>query len=94
MYLDFAELQALNRTPMYMRDWISKLDDFLKLSGRELLSHTGTISHEEALEKAHSEYDRYRTARLNEPLPIEQQFLESVQKQLETKSKKGDRKKK
>jgi hypothetical protein len=92
MYLDFAELQALNRTPMYMRDWISKLDDFLKLSGRELLSHTGTISHEEALEKAHSEYDRYRTARLNEPLPIEQQFLETVQKQLESKTEKGSRK--
>jgi hypothetical protein len=45
-YLEFAELQALNRKPMYMRDWISKLDDFLRLGEREILTHAGTISHE------------------------------------------------
>jgi len=50
-YLEFAELQALSRTPMYMRDWIVKLDDFLRLSGRKLLDHAGTVSHEQALEK-------------------------------------------
>ena len=49
MYLEFAELQALNRKPMYMRDWISKLDDFLKLSDREILTNAGTVSHEQAL---------------------------------------------
>lgn len=41
LYLDFAELQAKSHKPMYMRDWIQKLDDFLKLSGKELLSHAG-----------------------------------------------------
>ncbi len=52
MYLDFAELQALSQKPMYMRDWISKLDDFLRISEREILTHAGTVSHEEALTKA------------------------------------------
>ena len=90
MYLDFAELQALNRKPMYMRDWISKLDDFLKLSGRDILKHGGKISHDKALEKAHAEYKQYCKVRLNEPSPVEQQFLEAV-KELEQieKSKKN-----
>ena len=90
MYLDFAELQALNRKPMYMRDWISKLDDFLKLSGRDILKHAGKISHDKALEKAHTEYKQYSKVRLNEPSQVEQQFLEAV-KELEQieKSKKN-----
>ena len=46
MYLDFAELQALNRKPMYMRDWIAKLDDFLRVSERDILTHAGRVSHE------------------------------------------------
>ena len=46
LYLDFAELQAKSHKPMYMKDWIQKLDDFLKLSGKELLSHAGKISAE------------------------------------------------
>ena len=92
MYLDFAELQALNRKPMYMRDWISKLDDFLKLSGRDILKHAGKISHDKALEKAHAEYKQYSKVRLNEPSQVEQQFLEAV-KELEQieKSKKNRR---
>jgi len=48
-YLELAELQALNRKPMHMRDWIARLDDFLKMTGREILSHAGTVSHEDAL---------------------------------------------
>ncbi|MBI5665807.1 MAG: virulence RhuM family protein, partial [Nitrospirae bacterium] len=52
MYLDFAELQALNRKPMYMRDWIAKLDDFLKLTGRDILSHAGKVTHDDALQRA------------------------------------------
>jgi len=60
MYLDFGELQALNGRLMKMRDWIQKLDDFLKVSDKELLTHSGKISHEEAVEKARSEYDKYR----------------------------------
>ena len=88
MYLDFAEFQALNRKPMYMRDWIAKLDDFLKLGGRDILTHAGKISHDEALKKAHAEYERYRKVSLSEPSPIERQFLEAVKKmkQLETRT--------
>lgn len=78
MYLEFAEIQALSRNPMYMRDWIEKLDDFLKLSGRDILKHAGAISHDKALGKAHAEYERYRKDRMNAPSPVEQRFLESV----------------
>lgn len=78
MYLDYAELQALNRKPMHMRDWIEKLDDFLKFNHRDILTHAGTISHEDALQKAHAEYERYWKEHLNEPAQIEQEFLESV----------------
>ena len=85
MYLEFAELQALNRKPMYMRDWISKLDDFLKLSDREILTHAGTVSHEQALDKAREEYQKFRREHLNDPSPVEGHFLEAVKelKQLE-----------
>lgn len=79
-YLEFAELQALNRTPMYMRDWIAKLDDFLKLSGRDILTHAGTVSHEEALQKARTEYIAYRAAHLDDPSPVEKHFIEATRK--------------
>ena len=60
LYLDFAELQAKSHVPMYMKDWIKKLDDFLTLSGKELLTHAGTVSAEVAKLKADTEYDRFR----------------------------------
>jgi hypothetical protein len=60
LYIEFAELQALDRRPMTMQDWIRKLDEFLKISGRELLDHAGKISAEQAKLKAEREYDRYR----------------------------------
>ncbi len=60
MYLDFAELQATNKKIMKMADWIKKLDDFLQISEKELLVNTGKISHQEALEKARIEYEKYR----------------------------------
>ena len=63
---------------MYMADWVAKLDDFLRLSGRELLDHAGRISHEQALAKARTEYDKFRTAHLNDPSPVEEHFLETV----------------
>jgi hypothetical protein len=78
LYLDFAELQALDRKPMYMKDWISKLDEFLKVSDREILKHTGKISHEEAIEKARSEYEKFRKQVLEEPTPGERHFIEAV----------------
>lgn len=78
MYLEFAELQALSRKPMYMADWIAKLDDFLRLSGRDILTHAGRISHDKAIEKAHAEYGRYKRERLAEPSRVELDFLSVV----------------
>ncbi len=85
MYLDFAELQALNRRPMYMSDWIAKLDDFMRISERDILTHAGTVSHDEALEKARKEYEAYRKRMLEEPSAVERHFVEVVNgvKQLE-----------
>ena len=77
LYLEFAELQALNRNPMTMRDWIAKLDDFLKLSGRDLLSHAGKITHDAAMKKAHEEYEKYRVKRLEQPSRAEVDFAEA-----------------
>lgn len=59
-YLAFAEAMAQQRTPMYMKDWIARLDTIINLNGRELLQHAGTISHDTALEKAAIEYKKYK----------------------------------
>jgi hypothetical protein len=85
-YLELAELQALNRKPMHMRDWIGRLDDFLKMTGREILLHAGTISHADALAKAQTEYEAYHQKHLDEPSPVEKHFIEAVEetKKLET----------
>lgn len=61
-YLAFAETMAQQRTPMYMADWIKRLDSILQLNGRELLSHAGKISHEKALQKSEAEYEKYKIA--------------------------------
>jgi len=79
LYLDFAELQGLNRRPMYMRDWVAKLDDFLRLSERDILTHSGTVTHEEALAKAHAQYDKFRALFAAQPSPVEQHFQEAVE---------------
>ena len=60
MYLDFAELQATNGRLMKMHDWIQKLDDFLRISEKELLTNAGKVSHKKAVEKARIEYEKYR----------------------------------
>jgi hypothetical protein len=79
LYLDFAELQARNRKPMYMRDWIAKLDDFLRLSERGILTHAGKISHEAAQAKAESEYEKYHTLEAERPSPVEADFESAVE---------------
>jgi len=80
VYLEFAELQARNRKPMYMQDWIAKLDDFLRLSERDILTHAGKISHEAAIEKAERQYEQFRLRQLEEKSPVEIDFLESIKK--------------
>lgn len=79
LYLDFAELQAKSHVPMYMKDWIKKLDDFLTLSGKELLTHAGTISAEVAKLKADTEYDRFRERTQYQLSPVEIHFLEAFE---------------
>lgn len=63
LYLDFAELQATNERPMKMAEWITKLEEFLKLSEKKLLTNFGSISAEKAAKKAKSEFAKYRAGR-------------------------------
>lgn len=79
LYLDFAELQAKSHVPMYMKDWIKKLDDFLSLSGKELLTHAGTVSAEVARLKANEEYDKFRERAQFQLSPVEMLFIEAFE---------------
>ena len=78
-YLEIAELQALNRKPMYMKDWISRLDDFLTMTGNEILKHSGKISHQMALDKAHAEYDKFQEKTKNELSQVEKDFIKQIE---------------
>lgn len=90
-YLEMAELQALNRKPMYMKDWIQRLDDFLKMTGNEVLEHAGKVSHKKALEKAHQEYNMYLKKSETELNRVEKDFVKTIEntaKKIEKKKKK------
>lgn len=77
-YLDIAEVHALNQEPMYMKDWLETIDDYLKMTRRDILTTSGHVSHKQALEKAHAEYDKYKN-RLEDSLsPVEKDFIESI----------------
>ena len=77
-YLDIAEVHALNKEPMYMKDWLETIDDYLKMTRRDILTSSGHISHKQAIEKAHAEYDKYKN-RLDDTLsPVEKDFIESI----------------
>jgi hypothetical protein len=78
-YLDFAELQARGRKPMTMREWIAKLDSFLKLSDRDLLTHAGSITDDAALAKAQSEFDKFRAIEDAKPQPVDVDFENAVE---------------
>lgn len=80
LYIEYAELQALERKPMTMRDWISKLDEFLKISGRKLLDHAGKISAEAARAKAEAEYEKFRRLEEAKPSAVEIEFEAAVKK--------------
>ncbi|WP_323034144.1 virulence RhuM family protein [Pararhodobacter sp.] len=79
-YLEFAELQAMNRKPMTMRDWISKLDDFLRLSDRDVLTHAGHVTAEIARLKGGEEFDRWHARAIEEPSAVERHFTEALKK--------------
>ncbi len=92
--MEFAELQALNRQLMYMRDWIGKLEDFLRMSGRDVLTNAGKISHDQAVKKAELEFERHRALHANEPSQVEKDFGEAIKKLPALKSVKPAKKKK
>ena len=91
-YLELAELQALNREPMTMQGWIDRLRGFLTMTGRPVLDHAGSVSHEAALEKAHQEYERYCQRLANEPSAVERHFLKAAKRIEQTKKKTGKEK--
>jgi Virulence protein len=83
-YLELAELQALNRKPMYMKDWIARLDDFLRMTGNDVLGHAGTISHEQAVEKAEAEYAKYKAKTADELSKAEKDFVKFIDQTAKT----------
>ena len=87
-YLELAELQALNQTPMYMKDWLQRADDFIKMTGNDILTHAGTVTHKKALEKASKNYETYKDQIKNDLSKVEKDFikqLEQTHKQLKNK---------
>ncbi len=77
-FLEIAEIQALDQTAMYMKDWIEQLDIFLKMTKKNILNHAGTISHKQALQKAHSEYKKYKELRQSEISKVEKDFIKQI----------------
>lgn len=79
-YLEFAEMQALSKKPMYMKNWIDKLDDFLKMGEKDILTTAGKITHEQAEQKALKEYDKYKKKSQDELTKVEIDFIDSIKK--------------
>ncbi len=79
-YLDIAEINALDRHPMTMQDWVNELDSFLKMTRRDILKDSGKISHEQALKKVHEEYDKYMHEHLT---TAELDYLDVLSKEIE-----------
>lgn len=90
-YLDFAELQALNRRSMTMAAWIGKLDDFLKIADRDILGHAGKVSREQADAKAELEFSKWRELEANRESQVERDFTRAIEqtKRLEKEKKKS-----
>ena len=88
MYLDFAELQAVKRRPMHMKDWIIKLDDFLRMTEQDILTHTGKVSHQKAIEKARAEYEKfYMLNNKEQPSLVEEHFFAAINKVMDLETK-------
>lgn len=79
-YLDVAEINALDRHPMTMKNWIDELDSFLRMTRKDILKDGGKVSHEQALKKAHEEYDKYMQTHLT---TAEQDYLDILNKEIE-----------
>ena len=87
-YLDIAEVHALNQEPMYMKDWLETIDDYLKMTRRDILTTKGRVTHKQALEKAHGEYEKYQKKQEDILSPVECHFLESIEELQELEDKK------
>ena len=79
-FLEIAEIQALDRSPMYMADWIKQLDAFLKMTNKDILQNSGTISHQKAIKKAHDEYELYKEKIKNRITQVEKDFIKQIEK--------------
>lgn len=92
-YLEVAELQALNQIPMTMQEWIERLHQFLTMTGRELLTNAGKISHKAALGKAREEYEKFRRMQMEAPTEVEKHFIEAEKelKQIEIDKKQREK---
>ena len=77
-YLDIAEVRALAHEPMYMKDWLETIDDYLKMTRRDILTTKGRVTHKQAIDKAHAEYEKYRKKQDELLSPVERQFIESI----------------
>jgi hypothetical protein len=78
-FLEFAELQALNRKPMNMKNWIERLDDFVRMTGNNILQNAGTVSHQQVLKKANVEYEKYKEHTKNELSEAEKHFVKQIE---------------
>ena len=78
-YLDLAELQAMRKKPMYMKDWVARLDDYLRMTDSEVLQNAGKVSYALAEQRAKEEYQKYKRLHSGELSRVEQAFLESVE---------------
>ena len=87
-YLDIAEVHALNKEPMYMKDWLETIDDYLKMTRRDILTTKGRVTHKQTIEKAHGEYEKYRKKQEDYLSAVESDFFQSIEKlhELEGKS--------
>ena len=81
-YLDIAEVRALAHEPMYMKDWLETIDDYLKMTRRDILTTKGRVTHKQAIDKAHQEYEKYKKKQEEQLSAVEQHFIESI-KELE-----------
>lgn len=77
-YLDIAEVHALNQEPMYMKDWLETIDDYLRMTRRDILTTKGKVTHQQALKKAHLEYEKYKRNQEYILSPVECHFFESI----------------
>ena len=77
-YLDIAEVNALNQEPMYMKDWLQTIDDYLRMTRRDILETKGRVTHLQAMQKAHQEYEKFVKKQDQIISPVEQHFIESL----------------